>query len=98
LGGGASQDHEQDAGLLDGGGLLGEDEESEEDAEGCFEGHQRAERGLGHMAQGEQLEGEREDGQQDREAGRSGQDAWGDVPGGLGDAQPRRRWLRRSGR
>jgi hypothetical protein len=49
------------------------------------------------MAQREQFQGEWQDGGQDGQPGRGGDDGGGQVTGGLGDARPlpwRRRWAR----
>lgn len=79
----AGEDNQQDADDLNDGGLLMQHEESEEDAEGWFECHECSECGGSHVAQGEHLEREREDGQQDGQTRCGGEDTWGEVPDGL---------------
>ena len=59
LGGGARDDDEHDADDLDGRGCLVQNEHPEDDADSGFDGHQGAERGVRHVAQGAQLERER---------------------------------------
>jgi transposase InsO family protein len=69
--------------------LLVQHEEAEENTDGGFEGHQGPERGVRHLAQREQLERERQDGKQDGQPCRRGEDAEGEVAGGLWDADDR---------
>jgi hypothetical protein len=84
LGGGAGEDDEQDAGELGGRGLLVQYEQAEQDADGGVEGHQGPERGGPHVVRREHLEGIRKDGEQQGQAGCGGQDAGGEMSGGLG--------------
>jgi hypothetical protein len=58
LGCGSSEDDEQDADDVDERRCLMQDEESEENCDGGFKGHQRPERRSRHAAQGEELERE----------------------------------------
>ena len=63
-----------------------QDEQAEQDGDGGFEGHQGPERGGPHVAQREHLEGVRQDGEQQGQSGCGGQDAGGEMSGGLRDA------------
>ena len=91
LGASAGKDDEQDARELGGRGLLVQHEQPEEHPDGGFEGHEGPERGRCHVPQREQLEREGQDREQDRQPGRCGQDAEGEVAGGLRDADDRGR-------
>jgi hypothetical protein len=66
-----------------------QDEQSEQDAEGRFQGHQGAEGVGGHPAQGEHLQRVGQRGQQQSQPGRLRQQAEGEVAGRLGDAEDR---------
>jgi hypothetical protein len=85
--GGAGQDDETDADELDGRRLLVQDKEPEDHSDGGFERHEGSERGRGQPAQGNQLEGERQHGEQHGQSGCGCDDADSEVAGRLWDAQ-----------
>ena len=86
--GGAGEDDEQDAGELGGRVWCSTSSPSRTPMAG-FEGHQGPECGGCHLAQREHLEGVRQDGEQEGQPGRGGEDAEGEVAGGLRDARQR---------
>lgn len=86
LGSGSGEHDQSDAEGLNDRQSLMQDEQSEGDTDGGFEGHERAECGGGHVPQRDQLAGVRQDGQQQCESGSGQYHPEAQVPGCLWDA------------